>query len=276
MEPKRSSPKKKAAKNLYNEDKKQIEESLSYKQQKQLKTYFNKSSIEKGGVRLSDKQTELYKTIRENTLTVVKGPAGTSKTFVTCYTALHLLADGKINQIVLTKPIQEAGENLGFLPGTIQEKTDPYIQSYKSNFLKIIDEMTYNFLFESGFIVFEPLAYMRGTSYDNCLMVLDENQNCDLRQLMLWVTRLGKNSKAVMMGDISQYDIRKKDVKVNIFIDQIVKNVNGASTFEFTREDIVRNKFLIDLVDNYEKYMNDLEIAEQLRKKAIQEDEIKK
>ena len=205
------------------------------------------------GIELSPKQHELYKGIRNNTLTVCQGPAGTSKTFTACYTSLALLADKKIDQIILTKPIQESGENLGFLPGTVEEKVDPYMKSYFSNFEKIIGKGSFEWLKGTGQIIVEPLAYMRGTTYDRSIMLLDEAQNCTMTQLMLWVTRLGSESKAILMGDVSQYDIKKRDSKFLEFI-QLIDGVQQVNNFRFGVEDIVRNKFLIDIVDRYEKW----------------------
>jgi phosphate starvation-inducible protein PhoH len=222
-------------------------------------------------ITLTEKQNNLYKGIRNNTLTICQGPAGTSKTFSACYACIGLLVDKKIDRIILTKPIQESGENLGFLPGTVAEKTDPYMQSYFSNFKKILGNQIFEFLKATGAIVVEPLAYMRGTTYDDAIMLLDEAQNCTMHQLMLWATRLGRNSKAVMMGDVSQYDIKKKDSKFLDFISIItgeynfkeddVADITGYKTLlgdvyyhKFNTEDIVRNKFLIDLVNRYEKY----------------------
>lgn len=195
----------------------------------------------------------------------------THNTFVACYAAIGLLADKKIERIVLTKPIQESGEQLGFLPGTIQEKTDPYMQSYFTTFQKIVGKQTFEFMKSIGEVVVEPLAYMRGTTYDDCIMLLDEAQNCTMAQLMLWSTRLGNNSKAVMMGDVSQYDIKKRDSKFLDFISLITgeyefrgddmklfqnykEPLNEIYSHKFGVEDIVRNKFLINLVDRYEKY----------------------
>lgn len=207
-------------------------------------------------VRLSDKQNLLFKGIRNNTLTVVHGPAGTSKTFTSCYTALSLLADGKIDKIIITKPIQESGEQIGLLPGTVDEKIDPYKQSYYTNFCKILDRGTIDWLFGLEQIVFEPLAYMRGSTYDNCIMLLDECQNASIKQLMLWATRLGKDSKAVMMGDTSQYDVKKKDSGYVDFIN-MTKDMEDLCIFEFHNEDIVRNKFLIELTNRYDKYRSE-------------------
>lgn len=219
---------------------------------------FTKQELEKSGIELTPKQHLLYKGIRNNTLTVCQGPAGTSKTFTACYTALALLADKKIDQIILTKPIQESGENLGFLPGTKEEKTDPYMKSYFSNFEKIIGRAQFEWMKSTEQIIVEPLAYMRGTTYDNAIMLLDEAQNCTMTQLMLWVTRLGNESKAIMMGDVSQYDIKKKDSRFLEFI-EMIQGTEQIYNHNFTTEDIVRNKFLIDIVNKYEKWKFDNE-----------------
>jgi phosphate starvation-inducible PhoH-like protein len=225
----------------------------NYNRKPRQKLSIRKEDIERSGVILTPKQQELYKGIRNNIFTLVQGPAGTSKTFTACYTSLCLLADKKIERIVITKPIQESGENLGFLPGDIDEKTAPFMRSYMSNFEKIVGKQTAEFLKATGEICVEPLAYMRGVTYDNSIILFDEAQNGTMKQLMLWITRLGKNSKAVLMGDISQYDIRKQDSKFLDFI-EMVKGVDDVNTFEFTSEDIVRNKFLIEIVNRYEQY----------------------
>lgn len=217
------------------------------------KSRFNRNDLERSGIVLNPRQLELYKGIRNNNLTICQGPAGTSKTFCACYTALALLADQKIEKIILTKPIQESGEQLGFLPGTIQEKTDPYMKSYFSNFEKIIGKGQLEWMRATGEIVVEPLAYMRGTTYDNSIMLLDEAQNSTMTQLILWVTRLGNNSKAIMMGDVSQYDIRRSDSRFLDFIN-LYKDEEGVFNFGFKAEDIVRNKFLINIVEKYEKW----------------------
>ena len=221
-----------------------------------MKNSFSKAEFAKSKVQLTPKQHTLYKGVRNNTLTVVHGPAGTSKTFTTCYTALALLADKKVERIIITKPVQESGENLGFLPGDIQEKLDPYKRSYYNTFCKIIGKPSTDLLFASEEIIFEPLAYMRGSTYDDCIMLLDECQNASIKQLMLWVTRLGRESKAVMMGDTSQYDVRKKDSGYNDFIG-MVDGMQNLNLFEFTNDDIVRNKFLIEIANRYDKYRSE-------------------
>jgi phosphate starvation-inducible PhoH-like protein len=227
-----------------------------YKKNIRKKNSLSKEEFQKCNVHLTEKQNNLYKGIRNNILTVVHGPAGTSKTYTTCYAALALLADKKIERIIITKPIQESGENLGFLPGSMEDKLHPYKQSYYTTFCKIIGKPTTDMLFSTEEIIFEPLAYMRGSTYDNSLMLLDECQNASIKQLMLWITRLGKDSKAVMMGDTSQYDVRKKDSGYNDFI-KLVDGMKDLNLFEFTNEDIVRNKFLVEIANRYDKYRSE-------------------
>jgi phosphate starvation-inducible PhoH-like protein len=162
---------------MKSELKNQINEGVQdfeYKKNLRKKNSLSKEEFQQSGVHLTEKQSQLYKGIRNNILTVAHGPAGTAKTFVTCYTALALLADKKIEKIIITKPIQESGENLGFLPGSLEDKLNPYKQSYYTTFCKIIGKPTTDFLFSTEEIVFEPLAYMRGSTYDNCVMLLDE------------------------------------------------------------------------------------------------------
>jgi len=220
---------------------------------KQLKGKFDKKAFLELGVELSAKQNELYKTIRNTTFTIVQGPAGTAKTFVACYTALGLLADKKISKIIITKPIVEAGEQIGYLPGTQDEKVAPYMKSYKSTFEKILGKFLSDVLFASGVIEINLLAFMRGDTFDDCLMILDEAQNLQMSQAMLWITRLGRDSKAIMLGDVSQYDIKKRDAKFLNFI-KICEGMQGVENFKFDNADIVRNKFLIELTERYEKW----------------------
>jgi phosphate starvation-inducible protein PhoH/intein/homing endonuclease len=166
------------------EVKSQIQDGIQefeYKKNLRKKNSLTKEEFQKSNVNLSEKQHGLYKGIRNNTLTVVHGPAGSSKTYTTCYAALALLADKKIEKIIITKPIQESGENLGFLPGSMEDKLHPYKQSYYTTFCKILGRATVDMLFATEEIIFEPLAYMRGSTYDNCIMLLDECFTGDTR-----------------------------------------------------------------------------------------------
>lgn len=233
---------------------------------KNKKHILNKAEFDKCGIELTPKQAELVKTIKQNTLTIVQGPAGSAKTFVACYTALQMLANKEVDKIIITKPIVDAGESIGFLPGTQDEKTQPYMKSYISTFEKILGRFLTEALIHNGFIEVNLLAYMRGDTFDNCAMILDEAQNTIMSQLMLWVTRCGKNTTAIVCGDVSQYDIKRKDAKILDFID-LCEGMKGVASFKFEREDIVRNPFLIELTDRYEKWKYSEEKIEEEKKK---------
>lgn len=210
------------------------------------------------GVHLRRSQTQYVNTIQNNEITFCYGPAGTSKTFTACYQALKMLENKEITQIILCKPIQEAGEKLGFLPGEVDEKVAPYIKSYKSNIEKIIGPEKTEILFEKGVFKFEPLAYMRGNTYDDALMILDEAQNADFKQLMLFITRMGKDSKVIVAGDVSQHDIAKSRVSLPSFM-EMIKSVKGVGIHIFDEKDIVRAKILQDIVKKYDKWLDDNE-----------------
>jgi len=207
---------------------------------------------------LRQSQQQYVRQTLENDITFCSGPAGTSKTFTACYAALKLFAEGSIQSIVLTKPIQEAGEKLGFLPGDMEEKIDPYMQSYISNIGKIIGPQLTEQLVNAEIIQFKPLAYMRGDTFDASLMILDEAQNATFKQLMLFVTRMGKASKVIVTGDVSQYDIAKRNIGLEKFAD-LMNGIKGVGYHKFNEKDIVRSKILQEVVKRYDKWKIDNE-----------------
>jgi phosphate starvation-inducible PhoH-like protein len=209
---------------------------------------------ELNNISLTPRQVEFFKTIQNNTITFVQGPAGSSKTFTSCYAALRAIAEKKVKKIVLVKPIQESGgEKLGSLPGELAEKINPYLDSFRHNFEKIIGRQAFQFMADIGEIEFKPLAYMRGNTFDESFIFADEAQNMDYKALMMIITRLGRDSKLVLSGDVSQYDIRKNSVAMPTFI-EMVNDVDGVGQFSFTKDDIVRNKILVEIADRYDKW----------------------
>jgi len=206
-------------------------------------------------VQLRQTQKTYSQKIWENDITFCFGPAGTSKTFTAAYTALKLLSDknNNINKIICTKPIQESGEKLGALPGEVAEKIAPFIDTFRTNFDKICGTQSRGFLESVSQIDYRPLAHMRGATFDNAVMILDEAQNCTFKQLMLFITRMGKDTKVIVSGDVSQYDIKFKEIGLPDFI-TMLEGVKGIANHEFHESDIVRNKILIEVVKRYNKW----------------------
>ena len=206
-------------------------------------------------IKFTHSQLQFYKTIRKNFLTVCTGPAGTAKTFMACYAALELLREGAHKKIILARPAVEAGENLGFLPGTIDEKIAPYMEGYVSNMEKILEgDEKLKQMITRKIIDMQPLAFMRSRTFDDTILILDEAQNADLRQIMLVVTRMGINSRIIICGDITQWDLKNRRKDLLVFSENIVNDVEGCAAFEFKREDIVRNPILVKITDKYEEY----------------------
>jgi len=204
-------------------------------------------------VQLRRSQENYVRTVENNEIVFCHGPAGTSKTFTACYLGLKMLASGEIDKIILCKPLEESGKSLGYIPGGMDEKIAPWVKSYKSNIEKIIGVEECETLFEKKVISFEPLAFMRGDTFDSALMILDEAQNAEMKSLMLFITRMGKKSKCIVAGDINQYDIKENKVSLPKFI-EIIEGVKGVGKHEFTEEDIVRAKILKDIVKKYDKW----------------------
>lgn len=231
----------------------------SYKEAETLveqRTLFRKYLTELKKVSLFPKQVELFKILEnpDNKIILISGPAGTAKTFMTCYYTISALCKTDFEKGIFTKPLEESGERLGFLPGDIKEKTEPFFESYKHNLLKILKKDMVDKFFDKKLIEYKPLAYLRGTSFENNLLVIDEAQNADLRQIMLFVTRMGKGSKVIILGDTSQYDIKGSESGLTRF-KNMISGVEGVAEFRFEKEDIQRDPILIEITDRYEKMM---------------------
>lgn len=205
---------------------------------------------------LTDKQKNLLEIIDKNNIILISGPAGTAKTFISCYYAIKCIENNSFSKIILTKPVQEAGENLGFLPGTVSEKIDPHYESYRHALLKLIDKKTLEKHYKEEVIENRPLAFMRGANFDDSLIIGDEFQNADLRSLIMFITRMGKDSKVIICGDTSQHDIGKDYVALE-YLKDLIGDIKGVATFKFAEEDIMRHSILIEITKRYEKAKHD-------------------
>lgn len=192
--------------------------------------------------------------IEDHTITFGIGPAGTGKTYLAMAMAVAALQAKKINRIILTRPAVEAGENLGFLPGTLSEKIDPYLRPLFDALHDMIDIDTIPRLMQSGIIEVAPLAYMRGRTLNDAFVILDEAQNTTPEQMKMFLTRLGFGSKMVITGDVTQIDLpnsQKSGLKV---VRDILKDIDDIAFMELTAEDVVRHRLIGDIVKAYDKF----------------------
>ena len=204
-------------------------------------------------VKLSEKQYELFNGIKDARISTIVGPPGTSKTFTACWAAVKALQKGEVKRIVLVKPLETSGEDLGFLPGSEKDKVQPFMESFLDNLVEMMDGKTLKMLIDNGTIKFEPIAYMRGRTFKHSFIICDEMQNADIKQLMTTITRFGEGSKICIIGDSRQNDINEKYVALEFFINEILGKDDQMFHFRFDRSDIVRDPLLIKIIDNYEK-----------------------
>ena len=192
--------------------------------------------------------------IDENTITFGIGPAGTGKTYLAMAKAVAALQAKKVNRIILTRPAVEAGEKLGFLPGTLSEKIDPFLRPLFDALHDMIDVDSIPRLMQTGVIEVAPLAYMRGRTLNDSFIILDEAQNTTPEQMKMFLTRLGFGSKMVITGDVTQVDLPNGVRSGLRIITDILQDVEDISFMELTAEDVVRHRLIGDIVKAYEKY----------------------
>ncbi len=201
----------------------------------------------------SARQLEYIKEIMEHDLIFCAGPAGTGKTYLAVAVALHFLITGRCNKIILSRPVIEAGESLGFLPGTLEEKIDPYLRPLFDAIHDMLNPEELRLLTSSQTIELAPLAYMRGRTLSNAFIILDEAQNTSSSQMKMFLTRLGENSKMVVTGDISQVDLpRNTSSGLKEAID-LFGNIEGICVRYFYKEDVVRHGLVKKIIEIYDQ-----------------------
>lgn len=199
-------------------------------------------------------QKKYIDNIRENTIVFGVGPAGTGKTYLAVAMAVSAFRAKEVNRIILTRPAVEAGEKLGFLPGDLQQKVDPYLRPLYDALFEMLGAETFTKCQENGSIEVAPLAYMRGRTLDDSFIILDEAQNTTPEQMKMFLTRLGFNSKIVVTGDITQIDLPDGKHSGLIEVMKILKSVDDIKICRFSEKDVVRHKLVQDIIKAYEKY----------------------
>ena len=199
-------------------------------------------------------QKQYVDAIRNNTIILGIGPAGTGKTFLAVAMAVTALRNKEVERIVLTRPAVEAGEKLGFLPGDLQNKIDPYLRPLYDALYEMLGQETYQRYTEREIIEVAPLAYMRGRTLDDSFIILDEAQNTTPEQMKMFLTRLGFRSKAVVTGDLTQTDLPFGKKSGLAQACNILKNIEGIAIHEFDQRDVVRHKLVQKIISAYEKY----------------------
>lgn len=198
-------------------------------------------------------QKELVAQYRKNDLIFAIGPAGTGKTYTAIALAVQAFRNREVRRIILSRPAVEAGENLGFLPGDMKEKLDPYLQALYDGLYDMIPYRKLAEFMEDGTIQIAPLAYMRGRTLDNACVILDEAQNTTSKQIKMFLTRMGKNAKFLVTGDLTQIDLPKRQYSGLWHAHKILSTIQGIATVQFTDEDIIRHPLVKQIVDAYDE-----------------------
>ena len=198
-------------------------------------------------------QKKYLDAIKQNTIVFGVGPAGTGKTYLAVAMAVNAFRAKEITRIILTRPAVEAGEKLGFLPGDLQQKVDPYLRPLYDALFDMLGAESFQKYQEKGNIEVAPLAYMRGRTLDDSFIILDEAQNTTPEQMKMFLTRLGVNSKIVVTGDITQIDLPDGKKSGLVEATKILKNIEDIQTVRFSEKDVVRHRLVMDIIKAYEK-----------------------
>ena len=205
----------------------------------------------------SEKQSDYIKALKENEIVMSLGPAGTGKSFLAVSVAVTLLMEKKIERVILSRPAVEAGEKLGFLPGDMKEKVDPYLRPLYDALYELFGSDKIDKKIESGEIEIAPLAFMRGRTLKNCFAILDEAQNATETQIKMFLTRIGENSKLVVNGDPSQIDLINKSQSGLIKSKNLLQHIKEIKIIEFDHNDVVRHPLVSKIIRAYQKKSTD-------------------
>ncbi len=197
-------------------------------------------------------QQRLVKAVHENDMVFAIGPAGTGKTYTAVAMAVRALKNKEVRRIILTRPAVEAGENLGFLPGDLRDKLDPYLQPLYDALRDMIPQQKLLSYWEDSTIEIAPLAFMRGRTLDNAFVILDEAQNATSAQLKMFLTRMGRNAKFVITGDLTQVDLPRHQQSGLLQATQILKEVKGIEIIELNNSDVIRHRLVTDIIRAYD------------------------
>lgn len=198
-------------------------------------------------------QYKYINAIKNNDIVFGIGPAGTGKTYLAMAMAIKAFKNNEVRRIILTRPAVEAGESLGFLPGDLQEKIDPYLRPLYDALFDILGFENYQRLVEKGLIEVAPLAYMRGRTLDDSYIILDEAQNTTSQQMKMFLTRIGYGSKAVITGDITQVDLPRGKKSGLVNASKVLRGISGIEFMQFKKEDVVRHPLVQKIIEAYEK-----------------------
>ena len=207
----------------------------------------------------SEKQSDYIKALKENDIVMSLGPAGTGKSFLAVSVAVTLLIEKKIERVILSRPAVEAGEKLGFLPGDMKEKVDPYLRPLYDALYELFGADKIDKKIDSGEIEIAPLAFMRGRTLKNCFAILDEAQNATVTQIKMFLTRIGENSKLVVNGDPSQIDLINKSQSGLLKSKEILKHLKEIKIIEFDHTDVVRHPLVSKIIRAYQKKSADVQ-----------------
>lgn len=216
-------------------------------------------------------QKEIYKSSAKHDIVFAIGPAGTGKTYTSVALAVKALKERRVEKIILARPAVEAGENLGFLPGDLKEKIDPYLRPLYDALEDMIDQDKLNLHLQKNVIEIAPLAYMRGRTLNNAFVILDEAQNATNTQMKMFLTRIGFNSRAIITGDVTQTDLPRKHQSGLISIQKILSDVEGIDFVYLDEKDVVRHRLVKDIINAYELHDAKKEELKEKRDKGIQE-----